>query len=230
MSDSPPPARQRKFSWALAFTLVALIVAALLVFVFWRIETWPMRFVSGTGAELERVATRVRDVFADLGQLQPRVTINNRVYMEQSVPLAELALISRQIGVDHEFTHTWAGSTKRVRLHGTYTAKAGFNLRDNLSVDVREDAIVVQLPRAEILSIQQEKVDVLAFENGFWNRISAADLEKEFAAVAKLAREKAEAANLAAEAERTLQETLQQRLGTERQVQVIFQPADVTKQ
>jgi hypothetical protein len=230
MSEPPPARRDRRFPWALAFTLIALIIAAVAVFVFWRLETWPMRMAQQGTAEMERLAQKARDFFVETAQLQPRVTINNRVYMEQSAPVAELALVSRQIAVDHEFTHTWAGSTKRVRLHGTYTAKAGFNLRDNLTVDVREDTIVVQLPRAEILSLQQEKVEVLAFEQGYWNRISAADLEKEIAAVPQLARDKAEAANLAEEAERTLQEQLQQRLGMDRPVQVIFQPRDVTKQ
>ncbi|CAN5639941.1 hypothetical protein BH20VER1_BH20VER1_17470 [soil metagenome] len=204
--------------------LALAILAALAVFIFWRLETWPLRMAGAGTAELERLATKVRDAFVDLGQLQPRVTINNRVYMEQVLPIAELALVSRQIAVDHEFNHSWAGSTKRVRLHGTYTAKAGFDLQNKLTVDVRDDGIFVHLPRAKILSVEQEKVEVLAFENGLWNRISAADLEKEFAAVPKLARDKAEAAGLPADAERSLQEQLQQRLGTERPLQVIFDP------
>ncbi|CAN5182354.1 hypothetical protein BH20VER2_BH20VER2_04570 [soil metagenome] len=231
MTAAPPPPKppQKQFSCGLMILLALLILAACALFIFWRVETWPMRMAGTGSAELERLAGKVRDAFVDLGQLQPRVTINDRVYMEQSAPVAELALVSRQIGVDHEFMHTWAGSTKRVRLHGSYSVKAGFDLRNNFTVDLRDDAIIVHLPRAKILSIEQEKVEVLAFENGLWNRISAADLQKEFAAVPKLARDKAEAAGLAAEAETSLQEQLQQRLGMERPLQVIFDPGPPTK-
>src|SRR5207237_7520422 len=78
----------------------------------------------------------LRDAIVQITQLQPRVTISNRVYFEQNSPIAELALISQTIEVEHEFLHTWAGSTKRLRLHGTYTAKAGFDLRKEFSVTV----------------------------------------------------------------------------------------------
>jgi hypothetical protein len=62
-----------------------------------------------------------------------------------------------------------------------------------------------------------------------WNRISAADLEKEFAALPKLAREKAMQSELLAEAETALQKHLEQRLGTTRPVRLVFAPTPVTK-
>jgi hypothetical protein len=157
--------------------------------------------------------------------LQPRVTINNRVYLEQMNAVAELAVMSRQVEVDHEFTHTWAGSTKRIKLHGTFAVKAGFDLQDNLTVDVRDKEIAVQLPHATILSVEQQKVDVLEFQNGYWNRISATELEKELAVMPKLARERAQESDLLPEAEAMLRKQLEQRLGTERPVVLMFAPA-----
>ena len=120
----------------------------------------------------------MRDAFVEVAQLQPRITINNRVYLEKTTAMAELAILSRQIEVEHEFLHTWAGSTKRVKLHGTFTAKAGFDLQQDLAVDLRPDEITVRLPHASILGVEQKQTEVLEFENGFWNRISAADLEE----------------------------------------------------
>lgn len=228
MTADPPQPRQG-FSCGLMIVLALLIGAALLAFIFWRMETWPMRTAQQGSAELERLATKARDAIVELGQLQPRVTINDRVYFEQTSAVAELALLSRQTEVDHEFLHTWAGSTKRIRLHGTFDVKAGFNLRENLSIDLRDDAIVVTLPHATIVSVEQRQVDVLEFENGLWNRISAADLEKELGAMPKLAREKAMQSDLLHEAERALQKHLEQRLGTDRPVRLMFQPAAVTK-
>ncbi len=198
---------------------------ALIAFLFLRIESWPIRTARQGTAELERLAGKVRDTFVEIAQLQPRVSINDRVVMEQTTGLAELALVSRKMAVEHEFSHTWAGSTKRVKLHATFNAKAGFDLRENVAVDVRDDAIAVQMPRAKILGIEQEKVEVLEFENGYWNRISAADIENELGALPRLAREKAEQARLSDEAERALEGQLQQRLGSAKPVTLTFAPA-----
>ncbi|MEO5720759.1 MAG: DUF4230 domain-containing protein [Chthoniobacterales bacterium] len=219
----------RKFSWALAFTLIFLLIAFIGAFVFWRIETWPMRNARAGSAELERLASKARDAFIELAQLQPRVTIHDRVYFEQTSAVAELAVLSRQTEVDHEFMHTWAGSTKRIKLHGTFHIKAGFDLRENLTVDVRESEVVVELPHAKILTVEQQQVDVLEFENGYWNRISAADLEKEFAALSALARAKAAQSDLLVEAETTLRQQLESRLGQEHPVRLAFPPANAVK-
>ena len=123
--NSTAPRRQRKFSWPLAFTVIALIVAAVCTFIFVRLETWPARTARQSTAELERVGREVRDALVDMAQLQPRVTVNNRIYLERTTATAELAILSRQVEVEHEFLHTWAGSTKRMKLHATFTAKAG---------------------------------------------------------------------------------------------------------
>ena len=227
MNSSTGP--RQPFSCGLMSVIALLIVATLVAFVFWRLETWPIRTAREGSAELERLAGKMRDAFVDLAQLQPRVTINDRVYLEQTTAVAELALVSRRIEVDHEFLHTWAGSSKRVKLHGTFHVKAGFDLRQNLTVHVRDNEIAVELPHAQILTVEQSQVDVLEFQNGYWNKISAAELETELAALPKLAREKAEEAGVAAEAETTLREQLQQRIGNARPVTLVFKPDPVTK-
>ena len=223
--NAETPRRERKFSWALAFTLVFLIGAALLAFVFWRVESWPLRTAQGSTAELERIGRNVRDAFVEIAQMQPRVTIKDRVYFEKTTAVAELALVSRKTEVEHELEHTWAGSTKRVKLHGTYAVKAGFDLRENFSVDLREDEIAVQMPHAKILGVEQENVEVLEYENGYWNRISAEDLEKELALLPKLAREKSEKNGLTNEAEQALQKQVEERIGVAKPLRLHFTPA-----
>ncbi len=220
--ETPPRRSQRKFSWAVAFTLVAIIAALLVAFIFHRLESWPIRTGRESAAELERLANKVRDAFVEIAQLQPRVTINDRVYLEQTTQVAELAVITRQVEVEHEFAHTWAGSTKRVKLHSTFVVKGGFDLRENVKADVRDEAVTVELPHARILGVEQQQVDVQEFENGYWNRISAADVENELAALPKLAREKAQATGLTTEAEEALQKQLQQRIGTTRPLRLLF--------
>ncbi|MFZ1218457.1 MAG: DUF4230 domain-containing protein [Chthoniobacterales bacterium] len=216
---------RRKFSWPLAFTLVALLVAALLVFVFWRLETWPTRTARQSTAELERLGRDVRAAFVEVAQLQPRITINNRVYLERTTATAQLAILSRQVEVEHEFLHTWAGSTKRVKLHATFEAKAGFDLQHDVAVDLTPEDISVSLPRASILGVEQKQVEVLAFENGFWNRISAQDLETQLAVLPDLARQKAAESGILAEAETALQKQLDDRIHAERPLRLHFQLA-----
>ena len=215
-----------RISWPLAFTLIALIVAIASVVVFVRLETWPARTTRQSTAELERLGRDLRAAFVDIAHLQPRVTINNRVYLEQTTRVSQLVVISRRIEVEHEFLHTWVGSSKRVKLHGTFLAKAGFDLQENLSIDVQPDQIVIQLPHARILGVEQVQVDVLAFENGLWNRISGQDLESELSILPQLAWKKAAEAGLPSEAERTLQGQLEERIHTPQPLRLIFSDSE----
>ncbi len=212
-------------SWPLAFTLIALVIAVVVLIIFLRLETWPTRTARQSSAELERLGKDFRAAFVDIAHLQPRITINNRVYMEQTTPVSELVVLSRRIEVEHELLHTWVGSSKRVKLHGTFNAKAGFDLQQNLSIDIRPDEIIVQLPRAQILGVEQEQVDVLAFENGLWNRISGQDLQSELSILPELASEKAAESGLPVEAERTLQRQLDERIHPSQPLHLIFKGA-----
>jgi len=201
---------------------MALIIAAVVLIVFLRLETWPARTAQQSTAGLERLGKDLRAAFIDIAHLQPRITINNRVYMEQTMPVSELIVLSRRIEVEHELLHTWVGSSKRVKLHGTFNVKAGFDLRQNLSIDIRPNEIIVQLPPAQILGIEQVQMDVLAFENGFWNRISGEDVQNELSILPQLAREKAVESNLPAEAEQTLQRQLNERIHARQPVHLVF--------
>src|SRR5258708_4592680 len=209
-------------SWPLAFTLMAIIVATVVTIIFWRIESWRARTAQQSTAELEKLGKDLRSAFVDIAHWQPRITINNRVYMEQTTPVSELVVLSRRIEVEHELLHTWVGSSKRVKLHGTFIAKTGFDLRKGLSIDIRPDEIMVQLPHAQIVGVEQQQVDVLAFENGLWNRISGQDVQSEFSVLPELAWKKAAESELPAEAEETLQKQLEQRIHTTQPLRLVF--------
>src|SRR5207244_3754197 len=191
-------------------------------FLFNRCAALPGRATREAVDQMERVGRDLRDAIVQITQLQPRVTINNRVYFEQTSPIAELALISRKLEVEHEFLHTWAGSTKRLRLHATFTAKAGFDLRQEFSVTISPEATIVRLPHAQLLGLEQDAVELLAYENGFWNPISGADVQSELVGLGKLARDRAAEQNLSAEAEESFRTQLKGRIGDTPPVQVII--------
>ena len=216
------PTKPHCVSWPIAFTLVALVVASTIVVIFLRLESWPARTARQSTAELERLGKNLRAAFIDIAHLQPRITINDRVYMEQTTPVSELVVLSRQIEVEHELLHTWVGSSKRVKLHGTFIAKAGFDLQQGLSIDVGSSEVSVQLPHAQILGVEQQQVDVLEFENGLWNRISGQDIQSEFSVLPQLAWKKAAESGLPAEAEQTLQRQLEERIHTPQPLRLVF--------
>src|SRR5947199_1524793 len=219
MSKSANPYR---VAWPIALTLVVLTIAMTILIIFLRLESWPARTARQSTAKLERLGKNLRAAFVDIAHLQPRITINDRVYMEQTTPLSELAVLSRRIEVEHELLHTWVGSSKRVKLHGTFVAKAGFDLRKGLSINIRPDEIIVQLPHAQILGVEQQQVDVLAFENGLWNRISGEDVQSELSVLPELAWKKAAESELPAEAEETLQKQLEQRIHMAQPLHLVF--------
>jgi len=211
-----------RIAWPIALTVVALVVGATILIIFLRLESWPARTARQSTAELERLGKNLRAAFIDMAHLQPRITINDRVYMEQTQPVSELVVLSRRIEVEHELLHTWAGSSKRVKLHGTFTAKAGFDLRKGVSIDIHPNEIIVQLPSAQILGVEQQQVEVLAFENGLWNRISGQDVQNELSVLPELAWKKAAESELSAEAEESLRQQLGQRIHTAQPLRLLF--------
>ena len=212
--------RSRRLGWPLALVLVLLILGLLVGFIFYRLETWPGRSVDQSVSKLEQLGRDARDTFVRLAHLQPRVAINNRVYLEQTSTIAELAVLSRKVEVEHEFLHTWAGSTKRIKLHGTFLVKAGFDLRQKFTVNIRPDEITIELPQARLLSVEEQEVEVLTLENGFWNRISPSDIERELAILPQLAREKS--SGLPAEAEQVFTHELHEKFHPPQPVRAIF--------
>src|SRR2546421_9839557 len=211
-----------RFSWPVALTLVVLIVTAAVVVIFVRLETWPARTIGQGTEDLERLGNDLRSAFIDIAHLQPRITVNNRTIVDEATPTAELAILERQMKVKREFLHTWAGSSKRIKLSGTFLVKAGFDLRQDVTVDVRPDEIVIQLPHAEIVGIEEKHVDVLALENGLWNKITGADLQNELAQLPEMARRQALELELPAEAEKELQQQLNKRIHARQPVRLVF--------
>ena len=219
--DRPVTSKTRwRLGWPAVVALIFLILALLAAFIVLRLESWPARTARQSVAELERLGREARQVFIQLAHLEPRVTVNNRVYLEQTTTVAELSVLARRVEVEHEMMHSWAGSTKRIKLHGTYLVKAGFDLRKKFTVNVQPNEILIELPHAQILSVEQQQVEVLAFENGLWNRISPDDIQAQLAVLPQLARERA--ATLPAEAERAFTRELHEKFHPPQPVRATF--------
>ena len=169
----------------------------------------------------------MRAAFIDIAHLQPRITINNRVYMEQTTPVSELVVLSRRIEVEHELLHTWVGSSKRVKLHGTFIAKAGFDLRQN--------PLDRYSPRVKSLfSCRTLRFLASSRNNWTFSRLKT-DCGTEFPgrmfkancqSCPSLAWKKAAESGLPAEAEQTLQQQLEERIHTTQPLRLVFKDAE----
>ena len=92
--------------------------------------------------------------------LSPQVTINQKIIYRRANEILELAMLEQDFDVEHETSHKWMGSEKRITVRGTYRAKIGFDLQKGFSVEVnrgrlfRRGHIVLQLPHSEVLSVE----------------------------------------------------------------------------
>jgi hypothetical protein len=203
-----------RLNWKATAVLLALIAALLVVFVFYRIETWP-----------GRTAREVSRAFAEVAHLQPRITVRDRVYFEQTTSVLELAVVSRETQVEREMEHEWLGSKKRIKLRGVYEVKAGFDLTQPFTVRVDDRTISTALPPPRILSVDQNEFEVLVFENGIWNRIRPEDVESEVRALPIVARQKAGETGIQKEALQLFEKRLREKFVPQYEIDFKVNPA-----
>jgi hypothetical protein len=105
--------------------------------------------------------------------------------------------------------------------------KAGYDLRQPFDANIdngQPQVIRVHLPKARILSVEMEKLDLLTVDNGLWNRVQPEDFQIEVNGLNMEARRQAMNEGLAAEAEKMLTEQLQQKLGPDIRLEMGAQP------
>jgi hypothetical protein len=186
-----------KRSVAIALAGLGLFLAALALYL----------LLVRTPAEIART---LADGIAHTFNFTPQVKIEETVVIEQNTPIAELATVARDLMVEYSWSHRWLGSTKTIRLRGTYTAKAGFDLKQPFSLTILTSPLRVQarMPAPTLLSLQMNSYTVLEDDSGWWNRISNADREQAVRELQRVAFEKATTSGMLAEAASTVQQRI----------------------
>jgi Protein of unknown function (DUF4230) len=199
-----------RFSWPLAFVLVALIGAALVYFIFDRITSWPERAFASFTHESAASVAKLRDVLADTFQFRPRVVVKDKVFYESSQEVMQLTVLTKDTQVMHESDQSWLGSTKHIRIRGTFRLHAGFDLDKECQVSVKGTTVTVTLPPAKILSTEVIHWEVEELQDGLWNKIQPQDISAELNALPKIAEE--QEPDLPAEAQRAFERELSDKL------------------
>ena len=199
-----------RFSWPLAFVLVALIGAALVYFIFDRLTSWPERAIASFTHESAASVAKLRDVLADTFQFRPRVVVKDKVFYESSQDVMQLTVLTKDAQVMHESDQSWLGSTKHIRIRATFRLHAGFDLDKECQVAVKGTTVTVTLPPAKIVSTEATHWEVEELQDGLWNKIQPQDVAAELNALPKIA--EAQEPDLPAEAQRTFERELSDKL------------------
>jgi len=167
----------------------------------------------------ERAVDHVRDAFASILQVQPKITINERVVQTQTAPIAELAVVTREesvtLGFD-EHKELWAYeiplTEKKITVSGVYRLKAGYDLHEPFSVaiDPATHAIKATLPPAKILSVEQVGDLTYQGEDSMLNRLGDDERTKAVNSLADLARQTAASSTLRRDADAQVRQRLEE--------------------
>jgi hypothetical protein len=168
-------------------------------------------------ASVDHTIDSVRDAFVSVLRVQPQVTVNQRVVLTQTAPIAELAVVTKEelitIG-ENEHEEVLAVqiplTEKHLTAEAVYRIKAGFDLRQPFSVtiDPATHDVHATMPHATILSVEQTGELSLKGDDAWLNRITDAERADIVNNLNKAAHDAAEKSSLKEDAEKQVTDRL----------------------
>ncbi len=159
---------------------------------------------------VDQTVTHVADAFADVLKIHPQVTVNERVILAQTSPIAELAVVTKPelvtVGLDenlHVLSLQVPYTEKKITAEATFRIKAGFDLHEpfTVAIDPVTHAVKASMPHAKILSVEQVGDVVIHSDDALLNRTSDEDHETIQKNLLAAARDAAETSGLKEDAE-----------------------------
>lgn len=150
-----------------------------------------------------------RDIQEAFG-FTPQITVNNTIVLQQQIPILELATVSQKFQHQFQWTNTWLGSTKEIKITATLEAKAGFNLNKKFSISIEDNKATVTMPMPQLLSLEPMGDYTFEDESGIWNWVDNEDRAGAVNAFQQDARKYAAQAPFVADAQRTMENRLRE--------------------
>lgn len=188
----------------LVFLLILFAGTAWLVFVY-----FPRKTLS--------VANELAETVKNTLGLTPQVTINQRIIYKRTNEILQLAMIEQDYDVEYETSDKLLGSEKRIHLRGMYRAKIGFDLQKGFNIEVHRGGflkpgqVILQLPRAEILSVEPLDIQKTS-SSGLINWVLNKDIENATKELNALALDKASKLEMLDDAEKRIENRLNEAL------------------
>jgi hypothetical protein len=171
--------------------LITFAVAAYVVLV-----VVPTRLAQRTYEGAKQIGKDIGEAF----NVTPEITVNNTVVIQQQSPVFELATLSQKFQHQYRWTNTWLGSTKQIKITGSFDAKVGFDLDKRFAIEINEKKAVVTLPPPRVLSLESMGDILFEDEHGVWNWVNTDDRSKAINAFQSDARRYADAADFVPQA------------------------------
>ena len=161
----------------------------------------------------------VRDAFSKVLSVQPQVTVNQRVVLTQTAPIAELAVVTKEEEVSIDYTAHYEVlsmhvplTEKKMTAKAVYRIKAGFDLHKPFTVYVNPvtHAVNATMPSAQLLSVELvEDIEYSGLDATF-NRVTDEERTEILAGLNVAAHEAAEKSTLKREAEEQVTQRLKE--------------------
>jgi hypothetical protein len=170
-------------------------------------------------AAVDRTVDHVRDAFNEVLRVRPEVTVNQRVVLTQTAPIAELAVVTKEelvtIGLNEHFevlSMQIPLTEKKLTAEATYRLKAGFDLRNPFSVEIDPvtHALRAAMPHAKILSVEQVGDLIYHGEDATLNRVTDDERVQILGNLNAAAHDAAEKSSLKTEAEQQVAQRLKE--------------------
>jgi hypothetical protein len=197
----------KRLPWAVSAGILLVVLTLCLAWLMRSCARMPGEAARAAGEPAVELGRRIVDGLARRLQLRPEVRVGRETVLAAETALAELATVRREFAHEYTWEHQWLGSTKRLRLRGTFAAKAGFDLHGNLRVEIDPQDLRVQvvLPPPRVLGVEMLSYKAEE-EDGFWNKLNPQEREEAVNALLTSARAAAEAdTGLRDEAQRMLE-------------------------
>jgi Protein of unknown function (DUF4230) len=170
-------------------------------------------------AAVDHTIGSVRDAFAQVLRVQPQVTVNQRVVLAQTSPIAELAIVTREelvtIGLNEHLEVLSVQiplTEKKLTAEAAFRLKAGFDLKEPFSVEIDPvtHALHAAMPHAKILSVEQVGDLTYHGDDSMLNRITDEERSEILSNLNAAAHDAAEKSNLKIQAEQQVTQRLQE--------------------
>jgi hypothetical protein len=174
---------------------IAIVLIVLTLCATWLMRScarMPGKAARSAGEPAVELARRIVDGISRRLQFRPEVRINRETVLQRDTALLELVTVRREFVHEYEWEHQWLGSTKRLRLRGTFAAKAGFDLNDELylEMDPSNGQVELFLPEPRVLGVEMTGYEAEE-EEGYWNKLGAEEREQAMNALLASARQAA---------------------------------------
>jgi len=123
--------------------------------------------------------------------------------------IKELATVERDVESVVKYEATFLGQKKLLILKGKFKAKAGFDLAEAGDLLIENGEITGELPKAKILSVEMVNYEVFHSQDRAFNKLTPEDQEAATKSLLSQAKEDAEQSDLKFQAERRLNERLE---------------------